>query len=71
MPILTLDFEDDYSLIGIHSTEEDYRLAYILNKHLNTKLTRFKHNLDFHLLKSSKYCFAPLRSTMFQHQASQ
>jgi hypothetical protein len=47
MPILTLDFEDDYSLIGIHSTEEDYRLAYILNKHLNTKLTRFKHNLDF------------------------
>jgi len=47
MQLLTFDFEDDYSLIGIHSTEEDYRLAYLLNKHLGTKLSRFKHNLDF------------------------
>jgi len=47
MQLLTFDLEDDYLLIGIHSTEEDYRLAYLLNKHLNTKLTRFKHHLDF------------------------
>jgi hypothetical protein len=48
MPILTFDLEEDeYSLIGIHSTEEDYRLAYLLNKHLKTKFIRFKHNLDF------------------------
>ena len=47
MPILTLDLEDDYALIGIHSTEEDYRMAFLLNKHLNTRLTRFKHALDF------------------------
>jgi len=47
MQHFTLDFEDDYSLIGIHSTEEDYRLVYLLNKHLKTKLTRFKHCLDF------------------------
>lgn len=48
MPILTFDLEeDDYSLIGIHSTEEDYRLAYLLNKHLNTKFIRYKQNLDF------------------------
>ena len=47
MQLLTLDLEDDYLLIGIHSTEEDYRLAYLLNKHLKTKLTRFKHHLDF------------------------
>jgi len=47
MQLLTLDLEDDYSLIGIHSTEEDYRLAYLLNKFLKTKFTRFKHNLDF------------------------
>jgi hypothetical protein len=47
MPTLTLDFEDDYLLIGIHSPEEDYRLAYLLNLHLKTKLTRFKHCLDF------------------------
>jgi hypothetical protein len=47
MQLLTLDLEDDYLLIGIHSTEEDYRLAYLLNKHLKTKLVRFKHHLDF------------------------
>lgn len=47
MQLLTFDSEDDYSLIGIHSTEEDYRLAYLLNYYLKFKLTRFKHNLDF------------------------
>ena len=47
MQLLTLELEDDYLLIGIHSTEEDYRLAYLLNKHLKTKLIRFKHHLDF------------------------
>ena len=48
MQLLTSDLEEDYSLIGIHSTEEDYRLAYLLNNFLKIKLTRFKHNLDFH-----------------------
>ena len=47
MQLLPYDLEDDYLLIGIHSTEEDYRLAYLLNKHLNTRLTRYKENLDF------------------------
>lgn len=47
MQLLTLDLEDDYSLIGIHSTEEDYRLAYLINKQLKTKFIRYKHNLDF------------------------
>lgn len=47
MQLLTLELDDDYSLIGIHSTEEDYRLAYLINKHLKTKLVRFKHPLDF------------------------
>ncbi len=47
MKHLTFDLEDDYSLIGIHSTEEDYRLAYLLNKHLKTKLMRYKQVLDF------------------------
>lgn len=47
MQLLTFDSEDDYSLIGIHSTEEDYRLAYLLNSFLKIKLKRFKHNLDF------------------------
>ena len=48
MQLLTFDLEEeDYLLVGIHSTEEDYRLAYLLNKHLKTKLTRYKQNLDF------------------------
>jgi hypothetical protein len=47
MPVLTLELEDDYALVGIHSTEEDYRLAYLLNKYLKIKLVRFKDNLDF------------------------
>ncbi len=47
MQTLSLDLEDDYSLIGIHSTEEDYRLAYLLNKHLKTKFKRYKVPLDF------------------------
>jgi hypothetical protein len=47
MQLVTLELEDDYLLIGIHSTEEDYRLAYLLNKHINTKFVRFKHELDF------------------------
>ena len=47
MQLLTFDSEDDYTLIGIHSTEEDYRLAFLLNSYLKIKLTRFKDNLDF------------------------
>ena len=27
-------FEEEYSLIGIHSTLEDFKLAYLLNKNL-------------------------------------
>ncbi|SNR50887.1 IPExxxVDY family protein [Lutibacter flavus] len=47
MQLLTFDLEDDYLLIGIHSTEEDYRLAFLINKHLKTKFIRYKSNLDF------------------------
>lgn len=47
MQIHSLDLVDDYSLIGIHSSEEDYKLAYLLNFHLNTKFIRSELNLDF------------------------
>ena len=48
MQVLTFEMEeDDYSLVGIHSTEEDYRLAFLLNKYLHIKLKRYKDNLDF------------------------
>ncbi len=39
--------DDDYSLIGIHTTLQDYRLAYLLNKHLQIKFCRVKKDLDF------------------------
>ena len=48
MASLSFDLEDDeFTLIGIHSTEEDYKLAYILNQQLNTKFKRYNQNLDF------------------------
>ncbi|MDV7186733.1 IPExxxVDY family protein [Lutibacter sp. TH_r2] len=48
MAILTFELDDEeFTLIGIHSTEEDYKLAYLLNQQLNTKFIRFQQTLDF------------------------
>ncbi len=48
------DFYDDaFKLIAIHCGLEDYRLAYLLNKHLKLNLKRKKEDLDFEYLKSS------------------
>mgnify|MGYP000150328808 CR=1 FL=1 len=45
---LSLDvFEEEYSLIGIHTTLEDYKLAYILNKRLGIKLGKCRDDLKF------------------------
>ena len=41
------EYDHDYTLIGIHSALEDYRLAYFLNKNLDLNLQRFKDDLDF------------------------
>ncbi|AUC82889.1 IPExxxVDY family protein [Lacinutrix sp. Bg11-31] len=38
--------EENFSLIGIHCTIEDYRLAYLLNKALELKLVRQDNDLD-------------------------
>ena len=46
---LVLDdfFEEEcFSLIGIHCTIEDYRLAFLLNKFLDIKLTRQENDID-------------------------
>ncbi len=41
-------FEDmSCSLIAIHTSIEDYRLAYILNRYLNISLKRKEKDLDF------------------------
>jgi len=42
------DFDDDnYSLLAIHCTLHDYRLAYLLNQFLNINLRRYASDLDF------------------------
>ena len=42
------DFSDDnYTLIGIHSTLDEYKLAYLLNQKLATRFSRAGYNLDF------------------------
>ena len=45
---LVLDevFEQPYKLIAIHSSVEEYKLAYLLNKHLNLKLARTPKDID-------------------------
>ncbi len=53
MQIHALELADDYSLIGIHTSEEDYKLAYLLNLNLNTSFTKFKYQLDFENKKAS------------------
>ncbi len=45
--LLELEELEDYSLIGIHTSEEDYRLAYLLNKNLNTSFSKHHLHLDF------------------------
>ncbi len=46
-----------YTLIAIHCTIEDYRLAYLLNKHLGITLTRKSSDLDYNNSKSTYSIF--------------
>jgi hypothetical protein len=39
--------DEEYSLIGIHTTLEDYKLAYLLNKNLQTRFLKSKKDLEF------------------------
>ena len=40
-------YEDNYTLIGIHTALEDFKLAYLLNNNLNTHFSRASFSLDF------------------------
>jgi hypothetical protein len=53
--LLSFDFEyeHDYTLIAIHTTLEDFRAAYYLNRSLNICLERYDDDLDFELKKCS------------------
>ena len=39
--------EEEYSLIGIHTALEDFKLAYLLNKSLCTSFYKSRENLNF------------------------
>ena len=52
--LLVDDFDvETYSLLAIHSTLEDYRVAYLLNKQLEINLQRKPQDLDFKYTTSS------------------
>ncbi|TVZ56518.1 hypothetical protein OD91_1804 [Lutibacter sp. Hel_I_33_5] len=57
MQVHSLDFndfqEDSYTLIGVHTTLEDYKLAYLLNQNLRTNFNRADYNLDFESEKNN------------------
>ncbi len=45
---LVLDtFDDDYELIAIHCSLASYRVAFLLNKHLDLQLFRKKEDINF------------------------
>jgi len=44
---LGFEHEHDYTLLGMHTTLEDYHLAYFLNKSLHIKLKKSYKDLDF------------------------
>jgi len=52
--LLLDDIEDvSYSLLAIHCTMEDFRVAYLLNKYLKISLKRREEDLDFAFKKAS------------------
>lgn len=52
--LLVDDFYDSsYSLLAIHCRLEDYRLAYLLNKYLDLKLSRLQYDLDYKYLEAT------------------
>jgi hypothetical protein len=57
--ILAIDFEydHDYTLFGIHTPLEDFRLAFLLNDKLDLKLRKYKEDLDL-FLKNEKSSFS-------------
>lgn len=41
------EIDEDFALVAIHCSEEEYKLAYLLNLNLDLKLKRRKVDLDF------------------------
>ena len=45
--VLDDDFKEEFSLIAVHCSEEDYKMAYLLNRHLGLGLKRETADLDY------------------------
>jgi hypothetical protein len=45
--VLDDDFEEEFSLIAIHCSEEAYKVAYSLNQKLNLRLHRMSSDVEF------------------------
>ncbi len=45
--VLDDDFKEEFSLIAIHCSEEDYKMAYLLNSHLDLGLRRELVDLEY------------------------
>lgn len=45
--VLNYENDHDYNLIGLHTSLDDYRLAFFLNSTLNIQLKRYNDDLDF------------------------
>lgn len=45
--LLLDEVEEDYLLLAIHSSLEDYKIAYLINKYLQINFARARHDLDF------------------------
>lgn len=45
--VLNYENDHDYNLLGLHTSLEDYRLAFFLNSSLNIQLKRYRDDLDF------------------------
>lgn len=73
MPVHALgldDFcEEEYSLIGIHTTLEDYRLAYLLNKNLQTRFFKSEKDLEFEKEKNkTSFSIYNFSSTTYDYE---
>ena len=45
--VLVDDFQEEFSFIAIHCSEEPYKMAYMLNKHLSLRFARKRLDVDF------------------------
>lgn len=60
--------DDNYILIAVHTTLEEFQLAYFLNQKLYTKFKRSKYNLDFeNKNNNASFSIYEYRNTKFSH----